>query len=139
MISGRSETDDIVHGLDAGADEYLTKPFKIDELSARIRSGMRIRELEQRISEETKKLTVYELALSVADKVGNPVAVAKLQNELLAENPVAKSNTEIMESISTIGRMLEEALELIRKAQSLKSPRSIPAPGGKTMIDLNNH
>jgi hypothetical protein len=81
---------------------------------------------------------VYEFALSVADKVGNPIAVAKLQNELLAENPAAKSNPEIMESIATIGKMLEEALELIRKVQSLKSPRSIPAPGGKTMIDLNN-
>jgi DNA-binding response OmpR family regulator len=138
MVSGKSETDDIVHGLDAGADEYLTKPFKLEELSARIRSGVRIRELERRISEETKKLTVYELALSVADKVGNPIAVAKLQNELLAENSAAKSNPEIMESIATIGKMLEEALDLIRKVQSLKSPRSIPAPGGKTMIDLNN-
>jgi DNA-binding response OmpR family regulator len=138
MISGKSETDDIVQGLDSGADEYLPKPFKLEELSARIRSGVRIRELERRISEETKKLTVYELALSVADKIGNPIAVAKLQNELLAENPFAKSNPEIMESITTIGKMLEEALELIRKVQSLKSPRSIPAPGGKTMIDLNN-
>ena len=99
---------------------------------------MRIRELEERISNETKKLTVYELALSVADKVGNPIAVAKLQNELLAENPAVKSNAEIMESITVIGKMLEEALELIRKVQLLKSPRSIPAPGGKTMIDLNN-
>ncbi|HVN48259.1 MAG TPA: response regulator [Bacteroidota bacterium] len=138
MISGKSETDDIVHGLDSGADEYLPKPFKLDELSARIRSGVRIRELEGRISEETKKLTVYELALSVADKIGNPLAVAKLRNELLAENSIAKSNPEITESVEIIGKMLQEALELIRKVQLLKSPRSIPAPGGKTMIDLNN-
>lgn len=138
MISGKSDTDDIVHGLDAGADEYLPKPFKLDELSARIRSGVRIRELERRISEETKKLTVYELALSVADKIGNPLAAAKFQNELLAENQIAKSNPEIVESITAIGKMLEEALDLIKKVQSIKSPRSIPAPGGKTMIDLNN-
>lgn len=38
MLTGRDSTDDIVRGLDAGADDYLTKPFAFDELLARVRA-----------------------------------------------------------------------------------------------------
>ncbi len=41
MLTGRRTVDDKEAGLDAGADDYLTKPFELRELSARIRSLMR--------------------------------------------------------------------------------------------------
>ncbi|MGO9774228.1 MAG: response regulator [Roseiarcus sp.] len=41
MLSAYDETDEIVAGLDAGADDYLTKPFKFAELIARVRAGLR--------------------------------------------------------------------------------------------------
>ncbi len=37
VLSGRSDSHDKVHALDAGADDYVTKPFSVDELLARIR------------------------------------------------------------------------------------------------------
>ena len=41
MVTARSETHDVVAGLEAGADDYLTKPFAPKELSARIRALLR--------------------------------------------------------------------------------------------------
>jgi two-component system, OmpR family, KDP operon response regulator KdpE len=41
MLTGRSESSDIVSGLDSGADDYLLKPFKSDELLARVRALLR--------------------------------------------------------------------------------------------------
>jgi DNA-binding response OmpR family regulator len=41
MLTAREATEDIVRGLDAGADDYLTKPFKFDELLARLRALVR--------------------------------------------------------------------------------------------------
>ena len=38
MLTGRDSTEDVVRGLDAGADDYLTKPFAFDELIARVRA-----------------------------------------------------------------------------------------------------
>src|SRR5713101_5920105 len=41
MLTARDATEDLVRGLDAGADDYLAKPFKFEELLARIRALVR--------------------------------------------------------------------------------------------------
>jgi DNA-binding response OmpR family regulator len=41
MLTARTATEDTVEGLDAGANDYLVKPFKFDELAARVRSRLR--------------------------------------------------------------------------------------------------
>ena len=53
VISARSEDSDKVAALDAGADDYLTKPFSVDELLARLRVALRrVRYDSQKVSEE---------------------------------------------------------------------------------------
>ena len=46
VVSARSEDSDKVEALDAGADDYLTKPFSIDELLERLRAALRRRQLD---------------------------------------------------------------------------------------------
>src|SRR3989442_7091568 len=41
MLTARDATEDVVRGLDAGADDYLAKPFKFEELLARVRALVR--------------------------------------------------------------------------------------------------
>lgn len=41
MLTARSETNDVVRGLEAGADDYVSKPFKVKELLARIKARLR--------------------------------------------------------------------------------------------------
>ena len=58
VVSARSEDFDKVAALDAGADDYLTKPFSVDELLARLRVALRrVRYYSLRLSEES---SVYE-------------------------------------------------------------------------------
>jgi two-component system cell cycle response regulator len=49
LVSGRDEKQDVVAGLEAGADDYLTKPFDIGELRARLRTGARILSLQREL------------------------------------------------------------------------------------------
>jgi len=46
LVTARDNKDDVVAGLDAGADDYLTKPFNAEELRARLRAGRRILQLQ---------------------------------------------------------------------------------------------
>ena len=56
FISANGSSDDIVLGLDHGADDYLPKPFRMKELMARVRAKLRIKELHDQLKRTTKRL-----------------------------------------------------------------------------------
>jgi DNA-binding response OmpR family regulator len=58
MLTARSSAEDRVRGLEAGADDYMVKPFSLDELLARVRSMLRRREWEARNGEEHESATL---------------------------------------------------------------------------------
>lgn len=62
MLTALGTTDDIVNGLDAGADDYLVKPFSFQELEARIKALLRRSGMEQ----PEKVLTCGDLTLDMA-------------------------------------------------------------------------
>ena len=56
LLTARGTHADIVQGLDAGADEYLVKPFDVDELRARLNAGARILGLQDRLAQQVMEL-----------------------------------------------------------------------------------
>jgi DNA-binding response OmpR family regulator len=62
VLTARTEEMDVVVALDAGADDYLTKPFRLTELLARVRAHLR----RQASTEDARPVTVGRLRLDVA-------------------------------------------------------------------------
>lgn len=81
MLTARGTTEDIVQGLDRGADDYLTKPFSFEELLARIRSLLR------RNKQANTVLRVADLALDTvshkATRNNTPIELTTREYALL--------------------------------------------------------
>lgn len=98
MLTGQDHTDDKVTGLDAGADDYLVKPFELDELAARVRALLRrnsevtaavisygplrfdpsmqiLTFLEKPVSLRPKELAILELMLRYPTQVFEPDSI----------------------------------------------------------------
>jgi DNA-binding response OmpR family regulator len=56
ILTGQSGKEDVVAGLSAGANDYISKPFHVEELIARIKVGQRMVELQQTLSDRIKEL-----------------------------------------------------------------------------------
>lgn len=56
LLTSQNEKESIVRGLDAGADDYIIKPFEQDELQARIRVGCRVLQLQEKLDNRINDL-----------------------------------------------------------------------------------
>jgi phosphoserine phosphatase RsbU/P len=56
LLTARNDQGDIVNGLEAGANDYVTKPFNQAELRARVRVGLRVLELQSKLAERVVDL-----------------------------------------------------------------------------------
>jgi two-component system response regulator MprA len=83
MLTARHEVADRVSGLDAGADDYLVKPFALDELSARLRALLR----RTSVTGHDDTLQVDDLVLDplgrTATRGGRPLELTKTEFDLL--------------------------------------------------------
>ena len=82
LLTARDDQQDVVTGLNAGADDYLTKPFDADELRARVRAGRRILDLQQALLDARDALQ-FEAAHDPLTLVWNRGAILNfLQREV---------------------------------------------------------
>jgi adenylate cyclase len=110
MVTARADTKDIVGGLDAGADEYLTKPVDQAALVARVKSMLRIKALHDTVQEQATRLEAQSSQLAewnrtleqrVADQLAELERIGRLKrffSPQLAELILASGEEKLLES-----------------------------------------
>jgi len=104
LVTARADTSDVVNGLEAGGDDYITKPFEQAALVARIRSLLRIKELHDKVQSQSAQLKEQTEQLSnwnrlLEDRVARQLAeiqrIGRLQRFLAPQvaQMIASSET----------------------------------------------
>ena len=87
LLTAKSETEDVIQGLNAGADDYITKPFIPGEVLARVRSQLRRYSKLGSMEVSSDELTVGNITLNDTRKIalvdGNPVNLTPIEYSIL--------------------------------------------------------
>ena len=103
LVTAKSDTKDIVAGLNAGADEYLTKPIDQAALVARVNSVLRIKELHDQVQAQAAQLADWNRSLEqrVAEQLAEIERVGRLRRYLapqIAELVLASGDDHVLET-----------------------------------------
>jgi two-component system cell cycle response regulator len=95
LLTSREAKEDIVAGLESGADDYLVKPFHVDELKARVRTGERILQLEDSLVEAREQMR-FKATHDPLTSLWNRGVIMDLLNRELARSQRERGCTAII-------------------------------------------
>ena len=122
MLTARSDVADVVRGLDQGADDYVAKPFHLQELMARVSALLRMRDLQDRAMEAERLKALLELAGAAAHEINQPLTVIVGYADLMLrrsqeQDPFRPFLRAILENATQIAGTLKK-FQTIRRYES---------------------
>ncbi|HEX8201535.1 MAG TPA: response regulator [Isosphaeraceae bacterium] len=165
LLTSVTQKKDVVRGMVAGADDYVTKPFDHEELHVRLRAGERIVRLERKVLEENRALrlaqaaliqsenlaSLGQLAAGMAHEINNPLAyvtnnLAVLRRDALAALDVLDTYragrdclAQAEPALAAEVARLEEAIDLPYLRASLPRQLEKSLEGLKRVRDVVNN
>lgn len=82
LLTAKEQQTEIIEGLEAGADDYITKPFDLDELKARLRAGKRILDLQEQLVSAREELRVRATHDSLTQLLNRAAILEILRKEV---------------------------------------------------------
>ena len=109
LLTSKTSIKDVTAGLEAGANDYVTKPFAREELLARLAVGERVITLQTQLTQSQKLDSIGQLAAGIAHEINTPTQYVR-------------DNTQfVKEAVNDIGRLLD------KYGQVIEAGRDIPA------------
>jgi len=119
MLTGRDEVNDIRKGFDSGADDYLGKPFDFPELLARIKTLLRIKELQKKVLKNERMAAIGQIALTIRHKINNTLTAVVGQSEVLIrrEKNLPSHVRDNLEEIYREGAIIQNTIAKLEDIQ----------------------
>lgn len=133
MLTARDTVQDKVAALEEGIDDYLTKPFNYEELRARVKALLRVRDLnlslvakneelrkmQEKLVDTERQLAVGQLAGTAAHQLGQPLSAIMLNCFLLEQ--LSKEDPKFIGALAAIksdSRRMAELIESLRRVKA---------------------
>lgn len=111
MLTGRTEVEDRVMGFEVGAEDYINKPYSLQEVAARVKSLLRMRALQTKLRETEKMAALGEMVDGIAHEVRNPLTIIGGMARKLYEGETEEQSKayaqRIIKSVERLERMLQ--------------------------------
>lgn len=145
MVSSKHDTSDLIHGIEAGADDFISKPYVREELAVRIQAGKRILDFESR---DVAIFAISKLAESRDPITGNHLDRIRYYSKVLAQtyyemfpdhpdiNPLFISNIFFTSPLHDIGKIGIPDHILLKKDEPL-TPMEFDVIKTHTFIGYN--
>jgi DNA-binding response OmpR family regulator len=135
LLTARETRDDLVKGLEAGANDYITKPFDRDELRARFDVGRRVIELQEALIHAEKYRVLTQAAGAAAHEINQPLtALLGTADLMLLKLPDDDPSRETFETFQKAG---ERIRDIVKKMQTIRDVVTRPYIHGIEIIDFD--
>lgn len=126
LLTARGGSESATEGLDAGADDYVTKPFIAAELSARVRAAVRTTQLHHVLRDKAREAGMSQIATGVLHNIGNTLNSVNVSTSLLRRR-VQRWPVDLLEKLSIL--LTEQGSEPARLVEFVSSdPRGQRLP-----------
>ncbi len=136
LLTARSSLRDRVTGLDVGADDFLVKPVENQELLARIRSGIRIYNLQQELRSVAHDKAIVEIACTIGHKINNPLSSLIMTLHGLEDELSKKPENKFLEDFMIIKESIDRIKTFVEALQNIDKPTLIDYSDDQKMINL---
>jgi len=137
ILTARASLKDRVTGLDVGADDFLVKPVQNQELLARIRSGIRIHNLQNELKSIEHDRAIVEMACTIGHKINNPLSSLVMTVKNIEDDLNADGKKSFEEDFQVINQSIERIKILANDLAHLKNPEIISYSNDSKMIKLD--
>lgn len=136
IFTAKAFLDDRIKGLESGADDFIVKPIENLELLARVRTGVRIFDLQEQLRKSEHTRAVIEMACTIGHKINNPLSSLLLSLKNIEEELDGKKKNEIKEDLTIIKLSIEKIRKLVYDLIQLKEPSVTDYVSGRKMIEF---
>ncbi len=133
ILSSKATLNDRIAGLDFGADDFIVKPVENQELLARIRTGIRVHNLQNELKKIEHDKALLEMACTIGHQINNPLSSLMCALNSMKFDYLKVGQNEDFDIIEkSISRIKNLAADLIH----LKEPKITDYIPGTTMLKL---
>lgn len=128
LVTARTASEDRIQGLDAGADDILSKPVMTDELLARVRTGLRVQSMQSKLIAQNAVLSRLnrfksDMLAFASHEIKTPLAVLRISLEMLRMEIDADECIELLDTAEQQALQLSELISTLLDLRKLEEGR----------------